>query len=477
MISANLPTTKLTQMKKHGVLAVNTEAQVNIGDYVQAMAPVQFLTNYRFVERENLDEYDGETLKMVLNGWFMHSPMNWPPSDSIQPLFLSFHMNVLAKQELLSEKSIAYFKAHEPIGCRDHYTADLLKAKGVDAYFSGCMTLTLGHKYRSTEKEDKCYFVDAYFDNSLSLGSLVKAVNSILFNWSVVKRICAKKHKSQTVKSLIRTAQFYSTYIQWFDERSLLNAEYVSQQSPIYSGYKNEELFSQAEGLIKKYSKAAFVVTSRIHCALPCLAIETPVYYVENKSQSLASSCRLNGLKQLFNIIGCEHGNLTPEFDFDSDGGWYYEQQSLGFNYRITDIQSALGRSQLKRLDQIITRRNEIADIYDAAFAGTWITGQWRDPADTASLHLYVVRTEDDGVPDRRNRLYNALREGGVAANLHYIPIYRQPYYREMGFEFADFPNAESYYRTAVSIPMYPTLPAEDQQHVIDIVLGSCNPA
>ena len=173
------------------------------------------------------------------------------------------------------------------------------------------------------------------------------------------------------------------------------------------------------------------------------------------------------------------HGiTKTPdEFDFDSDGGWYYEQQSLGFNYRITDIQSALGRSQLKRLDRIITRRNEIADIYDAAFAGTGITGQWRDPADIASLHLYVVRTEDDGVPDRRNRLYNALREGGVAANLHYIPIYRQPYYREMGFEFADFPNAKSYYRTAVSIPMHPTLPAEDQQHVIDIVLGSCDPA
>ena len=173
------------------------------------------------------------------------------------------------------------------------------------------------------------------------------------------------------------------------------------------------------------------------------------------------------------------HGiTRTPdEFDFDSDGGWYYEQQLLGFNYRITDIQSALGRSQLKRLDPIITRRNQIADIYDASFAGTGITGQWRDPADIASLHLYVVRTEDDGVPDRRNRLYNALREGGVAANLHYIPIYRQPYYREMGFEFADFPNAESYYRTAVSIPMYPTLAAEDQQHVIDIVLGSCDPA
>ncbi|MDA9326030.1 polysaccharide pyruvyl transferase family protein [Flavobacteriaceae bacterium] len=325
--------------QKHGVLAVNTESQVNIGDYVQAMAPAQFFDSYDFIEREHLDSYQGDNVKMIMNGWYMHNPKNWPPSEKINPLFVSYHLNTLAKQDLLSKKSIAYFKKHEPIGCRDHFSAQLLKEKGVDAYFSGCMTLTLGQNYKSQEKEKKCYFVDAYYDEKISLTDVIKSFFCLIGSYDTLSKICINKYNLKNLKNLLKTAHFYSVYQKLFSDEVLTEAIFITQQSTDYNGFENQELIVQAEGLIKMYAKAAFVVTSRIHCALPCLAIETPVLYVEDKMQSSASSCRLNGLKQLFNILGCENNKLTPEFEHDIN-------EKLSFDYIIKNKKSYLKYSE-----------------------------------------------------------------------------------------------------------------------------------
>ena len=146
----------------------------------------------------------------------------------------------------------------------------------------------------------------------------------------------------------------------------------------------------------------------------------------------------------------------------EPDGPWSYQQIDLGYNYRVTDIQAALGVSQLERLDDYIEQRHELAAVYDQALAELPV----RVPtaiADTRSaLHLYVVRVDD------RRRVFDALRAAGIGVNVHYIPVHTQPYYQRLGFAAGDFPHAEQFYAEAISLPLYPTLEADDQQHVID---------
>lgn len=150
---------------------------------------------------------------------------------------------------------------------------------------------------------------------------------------------------------------------------------------------------------------------------------------------------------------------------------WYYEQQSLGFNYRMTDINAALGLSQLKRLPEFIDRRREIAKAYDAAFRGTPAKTPWQDPEAASSWHLYVIRVD----PERSNRshreVFDYLRDAGIGVNLHYIPVYLQPYYRDLGFQPGHCPNAEAYYAEAISLPMFPAMTEKQQTRVIDEVL------
>jgi UDP-4-amino-4,6-dideoxy-N-acetyl-beta-L-altrosamine transaminase len=149
-----------------------------------------------------------------------------------------------------------------------------------------------------------------------------------------------------------------------------------------------------------------------------------------------------------------------------SDGGWYYEQLELGFNYRMTDIQAALGYSQLQRLDALVERRRHLARRYDEAFAGVPLRTPWQHPEIRSSFHLYVVRV-DAAV---HASAFARLRQAGVGVNLHYIPVPRQPYYRDLGFDPADWPEAERYYAEAISLPLYPDLSEEQQDVVIAAV-------
>ena len=146
----------------------------------------------------------------------------------------------------------------------------------------------------------------------------------------------------------------------------------------------------------------------------------------------------------------------------EGDGPWYYQQVALGFNYRITDIQAALGLSQMSRLDAFVARRHEIADWYDEHLTSLPLQLPVR-PADSHSaLHLYVIRVELENTPRTHREVFESLRAQGIGVNLHYIPVYAQPYYERLGFKAGLCPTAERYYERAISIPMFPNLTAED---------------
>jgi UDP-4-amino-4,6-dideoxy-N-acetyl-beta-L-altrosamine transaminase len=155
-------------------------------------------------------------------------------------------------------------------------------------------------------------------------------------------------------------------------------------------------------------------------------------------------------------------------FDFpepEKQGLWYYEMQELGYNYRITDIQAALANSQLKRADEGIAKRQEIAEKYRNAFAGTSIKTQKHSTGYFNAYHLFVIEVED------RKGLYDFLKDQGIFAQIHYVPVHLMPYYKQFGWKAGDFPKAENYYRHCISLPMYPTLTKEEQDFVIQKVL------
>jgi len=151
----------------------------------------------------------------------------------------------------------------------------------------------------------------------------------------------------------------------------------------------------------------------------------------------------------------------------EADGAWYYEQQLLGFNYRMTDIQAALGLSQLANLESWIERRHQLARTYDQALADLPLVLPYRSPCSKSALHLYVVQVDSQRSPVDRKTLFNHLRAADIGVNVHYIPVHTQPDFRKLGFALGDFPNSENYYRHCLSLPMYPGLTDEEQNYVI----------
>ena len=149
---------------------------------------------------------------------------------------------------------------------------------------------------------------------------------------------------------------------------------------------------------------------------------------------------------------------------------WNYQQIELGFNYRMTDIQAALGLSQMSRLSEYITLRHKIAKHYHIELASLPITTPWQSPTTYSSYHLYPIRINEPQAKKTQRQIYSGLKENGIAANLHYIPVHRHPYYENLGFRAGDFPEAEKFYRETISLPMYPTLTPNQQEHVIDVL-------
>lgn len=160
----------------------------------------------------------------------------------------------------------------------------------------------------------------------------------------------------------------------------------------------------------------------------------------------------------------------------ESDGPWYYQQIALGYNYRMTELQAALGISQMQRLGAYVARRSEHARAYDTALAGLPLDLPWQDPRSRSAWHLYVIRLRLDEIALPHRAVFEALRAEGLGVNLHYIPVHTQPYYRQMGFGDGDFPNAEAYYARAISIPLFATMTDAQRAQVVDILHRTLEP-
>jgi len=151
----------------------------------------------------------------------------------------------------------------------------------------------------------------------------------------------------------------------------------------------------------------------------------------------------------------------------ESDGAWYYQQIDLGFNYRMTDIQAALGASQMQRLDDFITRRKFLVHRYNHLLQDLPLTLPYQHPDTESSWHLYVIRLNLNKISKTHRQVFDELRQAAIGVNLHYIPVHTQPYYQNIGFTWGDFPEAESYYKNAISIPLYYGLSEQEQDRVI----------
>lgn len=162
------------------------------------------------------------------------------------------------------------------------------------------------------------------------------------------------------------------------------------------------------------------------------------------------------------------HGiTRDPDVLIENHGPWYYEQHDLGFNYRITDIQSALGSSQMDRIDEFIAKRRKLAVLYDEHLEPLPVHTQVQDPDSISARHLYVIRLNTESLEFNRRQVFEGLREAGIGVQVHYIPVPMQPYYRNLGFRLEAFPESKKYYEEAITLPLYPMLKREEIEKVV----------
>jgi len=177
---------------------------------------------------------------------------------------------------------------------------------------------------------------------------------------------------------------------------------------------------------------------------------------------------KLSERMQLFRSHGVtRNSKLMSEL---SEGGWHYQQVDLGFNYRMTELQAALGVSQMQRLDEFITQRHTLQERYDSLLSGLPIIRPYQDKHSFSTLHLYPIQIDLNKVSKNREQIFNELRENGIGVNVHYIPIHTQPYYLQFGFREGDFPNSESYYSRTISLPLFHAMTVEQQDEVCDVL-------
>jgi UDP-4-amino-4,6-dideoxy-N-acetyl-beta-L-altrosamine transaminase len=163
----------------------------------------------------------------------------------------------------------------------------------------------------------------------------------------------------------------------------------------------------------------------------------------------------------------------TDEMLGHVDGPWFYQQKALGFNYRITDFQASLGLSQLKRLDEYVKKRNQLAQRYQDKLKEFPVTFQEIKNDRYSAFHLFVINLVNEEDISNRKKIFEQLREAGVGVNVHYIPVHLHPFYASMGFSKGDFPNSENYYKSAITLPLHPKLTISEQDYVIDKLLNS----
>lgn len=237
---------------------------------------------------------------MIFNGWFTHNTRSWVPSSDIKPLFVSFHINNTAAPSMLDGKGVSYLASHAPIGCRDEFSVETLRAKGIDAYFTGCLTLTLdNYKVDDRERTDKIFIVDPLYSYPTvsSVTSSTRTLVRSVLNGDVLKLGRRERHLNNIIHHEL-----------------LESAEYRTQVPPSKT-YSEQEKLDMAEALLNEYARARLVITSRIHCALPCLALGTPVIFI-NGFDRFVDSCRFDGILDLFNRVDvdAETGAFSANF-------------------------------------------------------------------------------------------------------------------------------------------------------------------
>jgi len=178
-----------------------------------------------------------------------------------------------------------------------------------------------------------------------------------------------------------------------------------------------------------------------------------------------------DGLAERMNLLRSHGITRDPNLmTGEPDGPWYYQQVDLGFNYRMTELQAALGVSQMQRLDDFVSRRHELAKRYNELLADLPVTLPWQHPDSYSGLHLYVIRLQLDNINRSHREVFEALKQQGIGVNLHYIPVHTHPYYCQMGFKGEDFPKSMAYYREAISIPMFYGLTEQQQDRVVAVL-------
>lgn len=334
----------------------------NIGDYVQSVAAMQFVgSDAILIEREHLHEYHGDEVKLIMNAWWMHYPENFPPSDKINPLFISFHVNPGKADVLLTDRTVTYLKKYEPIGCRDHGTKRLLEEKGVKAYFSGCLTLTLGNTYKHQGDGSSVCFVEPYYPlKSLSLRKpsvVIKAVGKFLGDLNKVGKILKISKKmfgGVKPQQVLRASDFLRLYEKYFDLNMMLSAKYISHN--VYEpSFKNEkEKFAYTECMLKTYARAELIVTSRLHAALPGLSMGTPTIFINNEyfqsNENEMSPGRFEGLIEHLNCFECRENKMIPMGDFFT--GMISLNKIPANPHTFDDISNSLTESCIKFINE-----------------------------------------------------------------------------------------------------------------------------
>lgn len=314
---------------KNILLSYQDIYNINIGDYIQSLAARQFFNEGNetiSINRDELSLYKGNNAKVIMNGWFTYKPKTWIPSPNIVPLFVAFHLNSSILESALSDENINYLKKHEPIGCRDSYTVNVLTEKGIKAYYSGCLTTTLGYKFPIKEKDKKdIIIVDpySYMPNGKGLYELFVTFIQFIINFKSICKLI-KKYKQNNkytinfskigIGRLFLLTKTYLLLKDLLDDDLIWEAKYITHYY-MHNEYPTEkERFERAVELLNLYGNAKYVITSRIHCAFPCLGLNTPVAYIRNHAEDDKSTCRLENTKDLLNLISLKGNKIIDKF-------------------------------------------------------------------------------------------------------------------------------------------------------------------
>lgn len=338
---------------KTGIVVIRPQSKhvKNIGDYIQPVAAMQYFDNIDYyIDREDLycfNSSNRQNVKVIICGTYVWDSAHWPPSEDIEPLFISMHIFPMAEKELFSESNIAYWKEHAPIGCRDIGTYRMFKKRNIPAYYSSCITLTLGDKYKFTGERRGYCFVDPYIP--LPLFKDGASFRKIQYSEIIPFAIRYLKYKPKVNKLIqneffslygpnwghshykgiklffmkrYHALQFYFLYSQIFSDEILFNAEYITHMYRLRKDQteSDKDLLAIAEELIEKYAQFKMVVTSRIHAALPCLGLETPVIFclnseMESNSIKFNTPGRFEGIIDLFRILKIGKDKISTDDD------------------------------------------------------------------------------------------------------------------------------------------------------------------